>query len=283
MSRRYLAYVTLLASLLMPLSACGMARAEPMAIVTVDEPGPPPVESEEMPGEHSNRPQSDFVTQLIRAVEFHDFEQMESLMSDPFGFALWRSEGWANPPHQAVEQLQLNYLGTHNVIQFREAPDGSQELVNRDVLSVWNPDDNPIDALFSVGWGPQGQGEAFLIITQKHGLIRWGGIVYAHGGPDGFSRARTSHPDSKAAMPTLVTEVRYVRTSASLDEIPVRNGPSHGHAQTGTLIGGMGVHVIGASADGQWWRIICSEEVAGDGCWISADPDVTRPSVPPGL
>jgi hypothetical protein len=56
------------------------------------------------------------------------------------------------------------------------------------------------------------------------------------------------------------------------------------HAGTGSAFELLGAvpadkipHVVGISADGQWYRIQCSEYPNGL-CWIPADPAVTGPS-----
>ena len=69
-----------------------------------------------------------------------------------------------------------------------ETPDLSDILGVPSILSIWDPARNPVDALFSTGWGPEGQDEAFLIIIQKpDGSYAWDGIVLASGSYGGFA------------------------------------------------------------------------------------------------
>ncbi|HET6821833.1 MAG TPA: hypothetical protein VFH34_04240, partial [Anaerolineales bacterium] len=50
----------------------------------------------------------------------------------------------------------------------------------------------------------------------------------------------------------------------------------------GTLSKGQIAQVTGVSADGKWWQIICPNNAAGT-CWVSTDPDFTKPTELSGL
>jgi heat shock protein HslJ len=117
-----------------------------------------------------------FEGRVMRAIEALNFELFPDLIGDSFSIALWRSEGWTGSAEEALVQLRTNYLTGDNFIQFPEPPDLSGQLEGKDILSVWNPETNPVSALFSVGWGPAKGDEAFLIITQDpNGLYTWAG------------------------------------------------------------------------------------------------------------
>jgi len=67
------------------------------------------------------------------------------------------------------------------------APDLSDVLASKPVLSLWDPQRNPVDAVFSTGWGQDSEDEAFLIIIQKQdGSYAWDGIILAGGSHGGF-------------------------------------------------------------------------------------------------
>jgi len=76
--------------------------------------------------------------------------------------------------------------------------------------------------------------------------------------------------------------VKYVQVSPFLEALPIYSGPGGSYAQIGEIFGGMAATVTGVSADGQWWRVMCPDDTVGD-CWISADPNMTEPTTPPGL
>jgi hypothetical protein len=129
-----------------------------------------------------------FESRLIDAVGSEDTAQMLALMDGTFSFAFWGSEGYESAPEEAVGQLQENYLSSDQAIDFAvEPPDLSDVLGPQNILSVWNPDHNPVDAIFSTGWGAEGHDEAFLIIIQKpDSSFAWDGLILASGSGGGF-------------------------------------------------------------------------------------------------
>jgi hypothetical protein len=133
---------------------------------------------------------TEFEDLLIEAISTHNYDWIQQLMDETFGFAFWRSEGYEATPEEAIEQLHLNYLQPDQTITFEDTlPDLSASLGgNSDILSIWNPATNPIGAIFSTGWGPDGGGEAFLIVTESaDGILAWDGIVLAGGEMGGFA------------------------------------------------------------------------------------------------
>ena len=126
----------------------------------------------------------------MEAISTHNYNWLQQLMDETFGFAFWRSQGYEVSPEEAIEQLRLTYLQADHTITFEETlPDLSAGLgVDNDILSIWNPATNPIGALFSTGWGPDGESEAFLIVTQSpEGILAWDGIILAHSEMGGFA------------------------------------------------------------------------------------------------
>ncbi len=133
---------------------------------------------------------AEFEGLVVEAISSHNFDWMQALMDETFGFAFWRSEGYEVTPEEAIEQLRLNYLQPDQTIIFEDTlPDLSDVLgEDRDILSIWNPAANPIGALFSTGWGPDGEGQAILIMTESpEGILAWDGIVFAGGEMGGFA------------------------------------------------------------------------------------------------
>jgi hypothetical protein len=129
-----------------------------------------------------------FERQLISFIMSEDLAQTQILMDETFSFVLWGSEGYEVSSDEATEQLQQNYLFSGQTIDFEvEVPDLSNVLGPQSIVSVWDPAKNPVDALFSTGWGSDGQDEAFLIIIQKpDGSYAWDGIILASGSYGGF-------------------------------------------------------------------------------------------------
>jgi len=76
--------------------------------------------------------------------------------------------------------------------------------------------------------------------------------------------------DSTEAQPTNVKKV------IALDTIVVREGPGAQYPAIGTIAPGQISKVTGMSKDGDWWRIICPDDMDGS-CWVSAKPRNTEP------
>ena len=74
------------------------------------------------------------------------------------------------------------------------------------------------------------------------------------------------------------TNVRYIM---ALTDLPVTSGPGSQFAPVGEVFGGQIAFVTGVSPDQQWWRVICADGTV-DNCWVSADPQETQPTEPPG-
>lgn len=79
----------------------------------------------------------------------------------------------------------------------------------------------------------------------------------------------------------MEARVRYVGVSPDVEEAPLYGGPGETYARVGQLAGGRSVRVTGVGADEVWWRVTCSDEVAGS-CWITVDPAWTHPTAPYG-
>jgi hypothetical protein len=74
------------------------------------------------------------------------------------------------------------------------------------------------------------------------------------------------------------TPVRFVQ--AVLD-VRLRSGPGTSFSVLGLVFAGQTARVTGVSADGGWWQVVCPDGTTA-GCWVSADPLLTRPAAAPG-
>jgi uncharacterized protein YraI len=79
-------------------------------------------------------------------------------------------------------------------------------------------------------------------------------------------------------LPVEGTEVRDI---VALATVRIRNGPGTQYPMIGRLFKGEGAGVSGISPDHRWWRIQCGIDMNGS-CWVSADPNLTRPVEFPG-
>lgn len=70
------------------------------------------------------------------------------------------------------------------------------------------------------------------------------------------------------------TSVQFVM---ALQDVSIYAGPSTQHNIISSVASGQVAKVTGASADGNWWRVICPDDSVGN-CWITADPAYTQPT-----
>jgi hypothetical protein len=112
------------------------------------------------------------LSQLERAVAAKDYAALRPLMTDPFPLERYRSQAITLTPAQAVAQLQKDYLGP-GAPRLDFSVDARVLLGDRvkfapDILHV----------VYSVGWGPGREDDAFLLIGDAAGRARWAGMIY---------------------------------------------------------------------------------------------------------
>ncbi len=87
--------------------------------------------------------------------------------------------------------------------------------------------------------------------------------------------------DFAAWLTTYGAQATGVRYIMALTDLPVTSGPGSQFAPVGELFSGQIAFVTGVSPDQQWWRVICADGTV-DNCWVSADPQLSQPTEPPG-
>jgi uncharacterized protein YraI len=101
--------------------------------------------------------------------------------------------------------------------------------------------------------------------------------------PDGSSGACWVSADRTLTQPTdsplpdtsvYPTNVQYVITQR---DVTMYSGPSDQFNVVGSIAAGRIATVTGINISGRWWRVICPNNGVGS-CWVSADPNFTKPS-----
>jgi len=106
-------------------------------------------------------------------------QTVTSLMDDTFIVGYWRSEGVEYSPAEAFDAIQQIFLPNDAVPEFPDQPAYTLPA-DLNVLGIWNPSVNVVDAVYSTGWGEGGAGEAFLIIAQRpDGTYFWYSVLYS--------------------------------------------------------------------------------------------------------
>lgn len=110
--------------------------------------------------------------QLEAAVSAKDYDMLESLMAPNFSLGLYRSEQARFKPDEMRERLQLSYLGPGaprlNFSVDARALLGSQITLGPEIDHV----------VYSTGWGPNQDDDAFILIGNVDDRARWVGMVY---------------------------------------------------------------------------------------------------------
>ena len=108
---RHVMQIVLITLLLGTLTACIITPLPPTAT-----PAPGPESTDDTSADVSSV--DDFADRLTLAIINRDYDQLQSMMGDPFVFGFWLSEGFVAPPAEAVEQFRVNYTdGGHRLAQ----------------------------------------------------------------------------------------------------------------------------------------------------------------------
>lgn len=109
---------------------------------------------------------------LERAVNAKDYAALQALMGPLFRFGLYRSEWAFVTSAQAIEQLRQSYLEPGN--PYLDFSVNARQLLSG--RTTFPPD--VIHVVFSPGWGPDRNDDAFLMIGDVAGQARWTGMLY---------------------------------------------------------------------------------------------------------
>jgi hypothetical protein len=119
-----------------------------------------------------------------------------------------------------------------------------------------------------------GAGGQAIPEAERQAVLDWAGLLVPP--PVAVTPPATEAP-AHGAGTALETKVRYV---LALQDVTIYGGPATTHEPIGPLFEGQIAWVTGVSADESWWRVICPDDTVGD-CWVSADPELTQPTMPP--
>lgn len=164
-------------------------------------------------------------------------------------FAYWQSQGTSYPADQAIQQLQINHIGSSALVS-NPAKDLVPLLGGMNPYSVMGLDHARSQALFVSGWGQDGKSEAILYVTQHNdGSLYWYGVLIA---PTGFLPVATSTPASLMG-PYAVILV------ADNDALNIRSGAGISHPVVGSFppdaINVMRTGPVTSVDGAEWWEV----------------------------
>lgn len=109
---------------------------------------------------------------LERAVNAKDYAALEALLGPEFLFGLYASEWAFLTPAEAIELLRTNYLEPGS--PYLDFSVNAQQMLGE--RATFPPE--VIHVVFSPGWGPAQNDDAFLMISDVTGQARWTGMLY---------------------------------------------------------------------------------------------------------
>jgi uncharacterized protein YgiM (DUF1202 family) len=97
------------------------------------------------------------------------------------------------------------------------------------------------------------------------------------------SASRSLTRPADAPLPDNTAYPTDVKTIMAQRDVTMYSGPSNQYSVVGYIAAGQTAKVSGVNASKSWWRVLCPDGSTGS-CWVSADPNLTRPADPiPGL
>lgn len=126
-----------------------------------------------------------YVRQLAAALQAKKYDDLRGMMTDPFTFGLWLSEGSEFSPTEATKRLQDQWLGPANnvVIDLADKTDQTKLLKGTNPLTMWDPKVTIAKTVYVQGLGADGKAEALLVISQNADkTFSWYGMLYAQTG-----------------------------------------------------------------------------------------------------
>jgi hypothetical protein len=220
----------------------------------------------------------EFKASLIANLVSRNYAELQTQMSSPFVIASWQGAGQEMTPADAMAELQRDLFDPATQITFVADGVVTQWLGGADPLTLWPETVNPVAAIGIAGLGADGMSQAILIIAAyPDGSFSWYAALVA---PTGFDGTPVAAPeieeiapeDAQLILPSTVTSVLVV------GDIGVFAGPGPEFLVIGTAQRGDVFPVVGASADGQWWAVICPQQSSY--CWITANPTFVQPQQP---
>ena len=219
-----------------------------------------------------------FAADLVAALINRDYDQLQSMMSDPFVLAIWGGIGEETTPSAALDRVRNELIGESTALIVVPPTTVQEWLQDADPLTLWPQDVKPVAVVGLGGLGPNGADQAILVVVETApGRYAWYAMLLA---VDGFA----AYPDLGSPKVIVVKASGSVVAllPSTVQEVLIMNGigiftaPTMEANQVGVAVIGQTYAILGISADGQWYAISCPSE-PGKVCWISANPTFVRP------
>jgi hypothetical protein len=158
-----------------------------------------------------------------------NFDAAKIKMGLSFSMVFWQSQGLSLTPDEAIQQLQLNYIGPATVLTHDPDKDLNTLLGGLNPYSIMGLDPSNSLAFYVTGWGLDGKAEAILYMTRlANGNPYWHGVLIA---PTGFIPSNSvSHEAfcADARIPALIEQLKASMNQSNGDLFASLVSPSHG-------------------------------------------------------
>jgi hypothetical protein len=173
---------------------------------------------------------TEFAQTLVDSLNAKNFDAAKGRMGPSFMMAFWQSQGTAYTPDEAVQQLQLNYIGAATVL----VPDPNKDLYallgGANPYSIMGLDASNTLALYVSGWGLDGDSQAILYVTRSaNGNLYWHSVLIAPGGFVSGSTP-TSHEAfcADTRIPALIEQLKSSMNQSDGDTFAALVSPTSG-------------------------------------------------------
>ena len=171
---------------------------------------------------------TEFAQTIVTTLNAKNFDAAKSKMGQSFSMAFWQSQGMSLTPDEAIQQLQLNYIGAATVLTHDPDMDLNTLLGGANPYSIMGLDASTSLAFFVSGWGLDGRGEAILYVTRRpDGSMYWYGVLIA---PGGFVSSPISHEAfcADTRIPALMEQLKASMNQSNGDMLAALVSPTHG-------------------------------------------------------
>ena len=133
-------------------------------------------------GSASQASADDLACQVQSALLSRDMQTLQNHMADPFTIGYWGSEGgWASPADIVPELANARLPEDTSGLTFTTDRSLFPPLAGSMAEQMFGPDLNPVQLVYSEGWGLDGRGAGILYIVEgDSGAYYWSNLAYSH-------------------------------------------------------------------------------------------------------
>jgi hypothetical protein len=126
---------------------------------------------------------------LTQALADRDFETLGALMRDPFDIHVFRAGGSQRPPTTAIRQMEQSLFPPEGTAVIDCSGEPGEDVFDTLAIDSTEYYAQAEGVLFCSGWGPEGVGEATLLVDfDDAGSLYWIELTVALNGFAGASR-----------------------------------------------------------------------------------------------